>query len=214
MIMCMSNVLVITKRKLCKEDFFGRIEALAAAGPGGIILREKDLPETEYLELARRAAEICEGHGTPCILHSFPGAALELGVKRLHLPLPILRNLSPDERAYFTVLGASCHSAEDAREAEAFGCTYITAGHIFDTDCKKGLPGRGPEFLKQVCESVKIPVYAIGGIDPENYKEVMAAGAAGVCVMSGAMVCEAPGCYLSAFSEKAEQTANTQKGIR
>lgn len=214
MIMCMSNVLVITNRKLCKEDFFGRIEALAAAGPGGIILREKDLPETEYLELARKTTEICERHGAPCILHSFPGVARELGVKRIHLPLPLLRELPERERAYFTVLGASCHSAEDAREAEALGCTYITAGHIFDTDCKKGLPGRGLAFLKQVCESVKFPVYAIGGIDPENYKEVMAAGAAGVCVMSGAMVCEAPGRYLSAFSEKTEQTANTQKGIR
>lgn len=214
MIMCMSNVLVITNRKLCKEDFFGRIEALAAAGPRGIILREKDLPETEYLELARQTAEICDRYQTPCILHSFPEAALELGVKRLHLPLPILRNLSPDERAYFTVLGASCHSTEDAREAEALGCTYVTAGHVFDTDCKKGLPGRGLEFLKQVCESVRIPVYAIGGIDPENYKEVMAIGAEGVCVMSGAMVCEAPGRYLSAFSEKKEQAANTQKGIR
>ena len=214
MIMCMSDVLVITNRKLCKEDFFGRIEALAAAGPKGIILREKDLPEAEYLELARQTAEICDRYQTPCVLHSFPGIALELGVKRLHLPLPILRNLSPDERAYFTVLGASCHSAEDAREAEALGCTYITAGHVFDTDCKKGLPGRGLEFLKQVCESVRIPVYAIGGIDPENYKEVMAIGAAGVCVMSGAMVCEVPGRYLSAFSEKTEQTANTKKGIR
>ena len=193
MIMCMSNVLVITNRKLCKEDFFGRIEALAAAGPGGIILREKDLPETEYLELARQTAEICDRYQTPCVLHSFPVAALELGVKRLHLPLSILRNLSPDERAYFTVLGASCHSVEDAREAE-------TLGHVFDTDCKKGLPGRGLEFLKQVCESVKLPVYAIGGISPENYKEVMAIGAAGVCVMSGAMVCEAPGRYLAAFS--------------
>ena len=214
MIMCMSNVLVITNRKLCKEDFFGRIEALAAAGPKGIILREKDLPEAEYLELARQTAEICDRYQTPCVLHSFPRAALELGVKRLHLPLPILRNLSPDERAYFTVLGASCHSAEDAREAETLGCTYITAGHVFDTDCKKGLPGRGLECLKQVCESVKTPVYAIGGIAPENYKEVMAAGATGVCVMSGAMVCEAPGRYLSAFSEKTEQAANTQKGIR
>ena len=214
MIMCMSNVLVITNRKLCKEDFFGRIEALAATGPGGIILREKDLPEAEYLKLARQTAEICDRYQTPCVLHSFPEIALELGVKRLHLPLPILRNLSPDERAYFTVLGASCHSAEDAREAEALGCTYITAGHVFDTDCKKGLPGRGLEFLKQVCESVKIPVYAIGGIAPENYKAVMAAGATGVCVMSGAMVCEAPGHYLSAFSEKTEQAANTQKGIR
>lgn len=212
MIMCMSNVLVITNRKLCKEDFFGRIEALAAAGPKGIILREKDLPEAEYLELARQTAEICDRYQTPCVLHSFPGIALELGVKRLHLPLPILRNLSPDERAYFTVLGASCHSAEDAREAEALGCTYITAGHVFDTDCKKGLPGRGLEFLKQVCESVKIPVYAIGGIAPENYKEVMAAGATGVCVMSGAMVCEAPGRYLQPFQKRQNRQRTHRKG--
>ena len=119
------------------------------------------MPETEYLKLARQTAEICDRYQTPCVLHSFPGIALELGVKRLHLPLPILRHLSPDERAYFTVLGASCHSAEDAQEAETLGCTYITAGHVFDTDCKKGLPGRGLEFLKQVCESVKTPVYAI-----------------------------------------------------
>ena len=58
MIMCMSDVLVITNRKLCKEDFFGRIEALAAAGPGGIILREKDLPETEYLECKNKARAV------------------------------------------------------------------------------------------------------------------------------------------------------------
>ena len=186
----MSNVLVITNRKLCKEDFFGRIEALAAAGPKGIILREKDLPEAEYLELARQTAEICDRYQTPCVLHSFPGIALELGVKRLHLPLPILRNLSPNERAYFTVLGASCHSAEDAREAEALGCTYITAGHIYETDCKKGLPGRGIGFLKKICETVSVPVYAIGGIGAENIQEIKNAGAAGGCIMSGWMQCE------------------------
>ena len=80
MIMCMSNVLVITNCKLCKEDFFGRIEALASAGPRGIILREKDLPEAEYLELARQTAEICDRYQTPCVLRSFAGIALELGV--------------------------------------------------------------------------------------------------------------------------------------
>ena len=168
----------------------GRIEALAAAGPRGIILREKDLPETEYLELARQTAEICDRYQTPCVLHSFPGIALELGVKRLHLPLPLLRKLSPDERAYFTVLGASCHSAEDAREAEALGCTYIAAGHVFDTDCKKGVPGRGLVFLQEICESVSIPVYAIGGIDPSNYNAVYSAGAVGACIMSSFMQCE------------------------
>lgn len=202
MIMCMSDVLVITNRGLCKEDFLTRIEALAAAGPKGIVLREKDLPETEYRELARKAVAICEKHSVPCILHSFPGVARELGVKKIHLPLPVLRGLSEEERAYFTVLGASCHSAGDAREAESLGCTYITAGHVFDTDCKKGLPGRGLEFLTAVCKSVQIPVYAIGGISPENYGTVKEAGAAGVCVMSGAMVCESPEAYLRSFAEE------------
>ena len=208
MIMCMSDVLVITNRGLCKEDFFKRIEMLAAAGPKGIVLREKDLPEADYQELAGKAVALCERYGVPCILHSFPGAARALGVKKLHLPLPVLRELSAEERAYFTVLGASCHSVEDAREAAALGCTYLTAGHVFDTDCKKGLPGRGLDFLKQVCENVALPVYAIGGIGPENYGAVKAAGAAGVCVMSGAMRCESPEAYLKSF---AEQTGQKEK---
>ena len=99
------------------------------------------------------------------------------------------------------MIGVSCHSVEDAVAAEERGCTYITAGHVFDTDCKKGLPGRGLEFLQKVCKSVSIPVYAIGGIGSENINAVRAAGAAGACVMSGTMVCTDVKKYLSAFEE-------------
>ena len=42
-------------------------------------------------------------------------------------------------------------------EAERLGATYVTAGHIFTTDCKKGLPPRGLDFLKNVCDAVTIP---------------------------------------------------------
>ena len=73
-------------------------------------------------------------------------------------------------------------------EAEKLGCTYITAGHVFATDCKKGLPPRGLSFLKEVCYSVTIPVYAIGGIDENNMEAVRQAGAAGGCMMSGFML--------------------------
>ena len=86
-------------------------------------------------------------------------------------------------------------------EAEHLGCTYITAGHVFDTDCKKGLPGRGIEFLQEVCDSISIPAYAIGGINSENYNEVKKVGVAGVCVMSGAMTCNNANEYLKAFRE-------------
>jgi thiamine-phosphate pyrophosphorylase len=90
-------------------------------------------------------------------------------------------------RNSFRYLGASCHSVEDAVKAERLGCTYITAGHIFATDCKKGVPPRGLEFLKEVCESIDIPVYAIGGINSENMNLTIEAGAKGVCIMSGFM---------------------------
>ena len=90
----------------------------------------------------------------------------------------------------FKQIGASCHSVEEAQEAERLGCTYITAGHVFVTDCKKGLAPRGLEFLQDVCRSVSIPVYAIGGINGENIDAVRKTGASGACVMSGLMICE------------------------
>lgn len=189
----------VTNRRLCREDFLTRMEAVAAAAPAGVILREKDLAPDDYRVLAQQALAICRVHATPCIFHSFPQIALELGADGLHLPLPLLRTLSPEEREKFPLLGASCHSVEDAQEAERLGCTYITAGHIFATDCKKGLPPRGLSFLREVCRTVQIPVWAIGGIEPENFLSVMATGAQGGCVMSGLMTCSNPKVLLQKF---------------
>ena len=195
----MCDILCITNRSLCKEDFLSRIEKIASAKPKGIVLREKDLTKDEYKSLAIKVIEICKRYNTPCILHTFTSVALELKHPYIHLPLHILEDVTTEEKEKFKVLGASCHSAEYAVKAEKLGCTYITAGHIFDTDCKKGLPGRGLDFLKNVCESVEIPVYAIGGISRENIAQVKNAGAKGVCVMSGVMMCENVKDYLGEF---------------
>ena len=197
----MSDIICVTNRHLCREDISERVRRLAAARPKAIILREKDLEPEEYRALAERALVACAEFGTPCVLHNFAGVARELEAKALHLPLPALRQLSAAERAAFPVLGASCHSVEDAREAEDLGCSYITAGHIFATDCKRGLPGRGLDFLARVCRGVTIPVYAIGGIAPESIANLRAAGAAGACVMSGAMTCADPAAFLASFKE-------------
>lgn len=193
----MSDILCITNRKLCGEDFLSRIEKLAKARPQGIILREKDLSKQQYEILARQVMDICAAYDTPCILHAFTGAALSLKAKALHLPLPLLEQLTKKERKAFSVLGASCHSVKDALLAERLGCTYITAGHIFATDCKKGLPGRGIAFLEEVCKNVSVPVYALGGITPETKKEVLKTGAKGICIMSSAMTCADPDSYLA-----------------
>lgn len=188
----MSDLLCVTSRRLCKTDFLKRIEEIAAAHPAGIILREKDLSEEDYTLLAKKVLKICQTQGTPCILHSFYRTAVRLGCRRIHLPLPVLLTLSENDKAAFNAIGSSCHSREDALLAEKLGCTYISAGHIFNTDCKKGLPGRGIPFLKDLCRSVSIPVYAIGGITADNISAVRNAGAAGACIMSGFMTCDSP----------------------
>ena len=189
----------MTNRTLCQEDFLTRIERLAKAHPAAILLREKDLTESAYTKLAGKVLCICKKHDVLCILHNFANAAHALHHTALHLPLSVLRSLSESERKSYQVLGASCHSIADATEAEMLGCTYITAGHVFDTDCKKGLPGRGLEFLRDVSSAVSIPVYGIGGICPENLAPVRSAGAAGACIMSSAMTCEDPDLYLASF---------------
>lgn len=194
-------ILSVTNRKLCREDFLSRIERIAAANPAGIILREKDFSEEEYRSLAEQVLNICRKQGTPCILHSFYETALELECDSVHLPLPVLMGMEPGKRKKFRILGASCHSAEDAVLAEKMGCCYLTAGHVFETDCKKGLPGRGMDFLEQVCRSVSVPVYAIGGITAAHMGRIRQAGAAGACVMSGLMTCEDPKEYLEGFKE-------------
>lgn len=205
MIIFMSDLLIFTNRSLCRTNFTEQIRALAQAKPKAIVLREKDLPEEEYQNLASEVLPICRENHVPCILHNFVSAARKLKADAIHLPLPVLRTLSPEERKAFSILGASCHSVEEAKEAQALGCTYITAGHIFDTDCKKGLPGRGLSFLEKVCRSVSLPVYAIGGITPQNASQVRRAGADGLCVMHSAMLCEDPQTFIHAFAGHADQ---------
>ena len=175
-----------------------------AGNPAGIILREKDLSPEEYKVLALRVREICQKHKVPCIFHTFWEIALELSHEAIHVPLPVLREMSAGERLRFTTLGASCHSVAEAKEAEELSCTYITAGHIFETDCKKGLPGRGTDFLQEVCREVSIPVFAIGGIEPGNISKVREAGAFGACLMSSLMVEKDPGKLLLTMEKKYE----------
>lgn len=193
----MSEILCVTNRTLCKGDFLERIEKIAAAKPAGIILREKDLTEKEYMELASEVIKICRKYNTLCILHSFINVARKLKADAIHLPIPILMQLEKDDIAQFSIVGASCHSAEEAGIAEKKGCTYIVAGHVFVTECKKGVSGRGLTFIKKVKECVSIPVYAIGGICPENIVNLEKTGVKGACVMSSIMTTENVSEYLN-----------------
>ena len=189
----MYKTICITNRQLFNkyhfnhsdDDYLELIRRIVSARlVSALILREKDLSEEDYLRLAEKVIPICESHGIQCILHNCVTAAVKLRHKAIHLPMPVLQSLTAEQRQFFTILGASCHSIEEAREAASLGCTYITASHIFPTECKADLAPRGLDFLSEMCQAVNIPVYALGGIHPQNAAAAIDAGVAGVCMMS------------------------------
>lgn len=183
------NLIVITNRHLCHKDYLNQIQKVVSLHPKALILREKDLPEDEYKVLAEKVVKICEKESVPFFVHSFLTVANEIGISNIHLSVQGLRE-SKMQLESFQQISVSCHSMEDVMEAISAGATQIILGNIFETDCKKGLPGKGLEFLRQICESSSIPVYAIGGINKDNLMSVMNAGAKGGCMMSGFMTLE------------------------
>lgn len=183
--------LLVQISKLCKLD---SIEF--------IVLREKDLGIADYKALADMAVDICRGNCRPIMIHYYyelydAQAGIQLPVDRMRLYARLEQNAmtgSDSEATQRIVskthprsLGVSIHSVAEALEAQALGATYLVAGNIYETDCKKGLAGKGLKYLREICESVTIPVYAIGGINGSNIDEVMLAGAEGGCIMSAAM---------------------------
>jgi thiamine-phosphate diphosphorylase len=182
-------VIYVTDRKLCRGNFLDRIDSLAKKKPHAIMLREKDLEPDEYEALAARVKEICGKNGVRLIVNVYIGAASKLGIPCIHLSMTDLR-LHAAGLADFTSVGASVHNASEAQEAQELGADYLIAGHIFPTDCKKGVPPRGLTFLKEVCDSVTVPVFAIGGITKDRIEDVMSMGAKGICLMSEAMTCK------------------------
>ena len=181
-----AKLIAVTDRRLCDGSFLHQIRKICLLRPAGIILREKDLPEKEYAELAAAVLEISEEHNVPCFLHSHTETAEAFGCDGVHFSLQDLRT-HPEAAKPFRRVSVSCHSAADLAEAQRLGATQALLGNIYETECKKGLPGRGLAFLKEGCATVTIPVYAIGGVTPERLPEVLQAGAAGGAMMSGFM---------------------------
>lgn len=181
------NVIAVSNRKLCTRPFLEQIEVVCQYRPQALILREKDLSEDEYGSLGSKVKKICDKYQVTCIYHTFYKEAKKAGVQNIHLPLWKLREISAvHEQRNFDFIGVSIHSVKEAKEAESLGASYVTAGHIYKTSCKPDLEPRGVEFLQQVCQAVKIPVYAIGGIhlESQQFAEIQKAGAKGACVMS------------------------------
>jgi thiamine-phosphate pyrophosphorylase len=161
------------------------IRRAAAAGAEWIQIREKDLDARSLVELSRfavaetRAATVCVlVNDRLDVALAANAAGVHLGENSLPLETAIEWRRSAGRSDF--LIGVSCHSLESARAAGRGGADYIFFGPVFATPSKAvfGAP-QGIERLREVCASVEIPVLAIGGVNLENARACIAAGAAG-----------------------------------
>ena len=191
--MCNSykHTIVITNRHLVQGDFLKQLEKVTKLHPHALILREKDLTDDAYESLAKKVFDLCKREDITFFLHTKIEIARKRGCQNIHLSIPVLKGLSETEKKALTEdfceISISCHSMEDVEIAMAGGATQIILGTIFETECKKGVLGKGVEFVREICQKCPLPVYAIGGMNLQRLPLVIDAGAAGCCMMSGFM---------------------------
>jgi len=190
MITFMYKKICVTNRHLVNGDYFEQIRHIMTCNNKAdyLIVREKDLSPLEYEDILKGIISL--DINRDCIIaHNFIDVARNLNVNKIHLPFNkfIENGGKKGNLRDFRAVGTSVHSLDDCMKAQELGVDYLIAGHIFTTDCKKGLEPRGVSFLQEICANSTVPVFAIGGIDFNNAKECINAGASGVCLMSAYM---------------------------
>lgn len=179
-------IYVVTNRKMCRENsFLYTIEKCLDFGADAIILREKDLDYKELYSLGEKTKLITDKYNVPLIINGNLDVAKNLHAWGYHCGITKIREEQFNEKGL--KLGLSVHSLSEAEEVERLGGSYLIAGHIYETDCKAGLKGRGIKFLKEIVDNTSIPVIAIGGIKENNIEDVINTGAKGAAIMSSAM---------------------------
>ncbi|MBI5375808.1 MAG: thiamine phosphate synthase [Candidatus Schekmanbacteria bacterium] len=176
---------LVTDRALAKGNLCGIARDAVRGGVDSIQVREKDLNARELYKLVQEI-KIASGKSAKIIINDRVDVAIAAGVDGIHLgwkslPLYEVKKLL---KPYSMIVGVSCHGVEDAVTAEKEGADYITYGPVFKTPSKEGLiEPRGIEGIKLIRKNVSVPVIAIGGIDIENCKDVIDAGADGVAMI-------------------------------
>ena len=185
----------ITDRHRCAPTpLVDVISELLDAGVTAIQLREKDLNDTELIQLAQPIAELCRNYEAKLFINTsdkvLQRSTMSIaGATGVHLPANAESVDTIKAQTHGNLyVGCSVHSLDAAQKREAEGADFVTYSPIYPTTSK---PGYGPVVgiagLAKVAEGVNLPVFALGGITPARGAECLATGAFGVAVMSGVM---------------------------
>ena len=173
------------------ENFLEKVETACRSGVTMIQLREKNLTTNQYYQLAKQVKEITDAYQVPLIIDDRLDICLAVDAAGLHigddeLPVSVARKVLGPEK----ILGVTAKTVKRALEAETSGADYLGTGAIFPTKTKENAPITQISTLKTICQTVTIPVVAIGGLTSENIDQLAATGIAGVAVVRDLMQAE------------------------
>lgn len=173
------------------ESFLEKVETACRSGITIIQLREKNLTTNQYYQLAKQVKEITDAYQVPLIIDDRLDICLAVDAAGLHigddeLPVSVARQVLGPEK----ILGVTAKTVKRALEAETSGADYLGTGAIFPTTTKENAPITQISTLKTICQTVAIPVVAIGGLTSENIDQLVDTGIAGVAVVRDLMQAE------------------------
>lgn len=173
------------------ENFLEKVETACRSGVTMIQLREKNLTTNQYYQLAKQVKEITDAYQVPLIIDDRLDVCLAVDAAGLHigddeLPVSVARKVLGPKK----ILGVTAKTVKRALEAETSGADYLGTGAIFPTTTKENAPITQISTLKTICQTVAIPVVAIGGLTSENIEQLIGTGIAGVAVVRDLMQAE------------------------
>ena len=167
------------------------VELALKGGTTMLQLREKNLDEESFYKEALEIKELCKKYRVPFIINDNVELAKKIDADGVHVgqsdmaAQDVRTIIGPDK-----ILGVSTQTVEEALLAEKMGADYLGVGAVFPTGSKEDCWVLTHELCKEICNAVKIPVVAIGGVKKENIKELKDLGFAGISVISAIFAAE------------------------
>ena len=171
-----------------QDEFFERVESALKGGVTLSQLREKEKNTREYVELAKNVHNLTKKYNVPLIIDDRIDVAMAIDAEGVHvgqsdMPVCIARKLMGENK----IIGATAKTVEQAKEAVQQGADYLGVGAIYPTTTKVKTVLTSTETLKAICNTVSVPVNAIGGLNKDNIHILKDIPIAGICVVSAIM---------------------------
>lgn len=176
------------------RSLYEQVEETLKGGATMVQFREKNLRETNFSEIlmeAKALKRLTERYGVPLMIDDNIELALACDADGLHvgqddMDAGLARQILGRDR----ILGVTAKTVEQAKKAQAQGADYLGSGAVFGTSTKTDARPMAMETLRAICDSVDIPVVAIGGICLDNISRLADSHAAGAAIVSGIFAAE------------------------